>query len=443
MATLNGNSDDNTLIGTGDDDQISGEAGDDLIRGRGGDDEIDGGSGDDVIFGGRGDDEIDGGSGDDVIVAGRGDDVVDGGSGDDVILAGRGDDEVDGGSGDDVIKAGSGDDVVDGGSGDDEIEAGSGDDEVDGGSGDDVIKAGSGDDEIDGGSGDDVIKAGSGDDEIVGGRGDDVMSGGSGEDTYRFAGNFGDDLIKDFDKDEDLLDLSAFDTYELEQDGNDTIVIVDGGTIRLKNVSPDGLEDAINIPCVVRGTLVRTPAGEVPVETLAAGDEVITIDGTARRVKWIGRRSYGGPFLRRNPKVAPIRIAAGAMGEAMPATDLLVSPEHAIYIDGALIPAKLLVNGDTVRQVPGVESVEYFHIEVDGPDVLWTNGAPTESYVNHGNRRMFRNWRDYVAAHGAEDEAPRAADGQYVRRFPPVYGGAALQAARAKLAGRTTLTKAA
>lgn len=478
MAVLTGTSGDNILIGTGDDDEIRGRggddrifgrAGDDILRGGSGDDFIRGGPGDDIIFGGSGDDnisggpgddqinggagddtiragagddEVNGGAGDDTIFAGAGDDVVRGGAGDDVIRAGAGDDEVHGGSGDDVINAGSGDDVVDGGSGDDVINAGSGDDVVDGGSGDDVIRGGAGDDVIDGGAGDDVIKGGAGDDIIIGGAGDDVMSGGSGEDIFRFTGDFGEDTIKDFDKDSDRLDLTAYPDYQLTQVGNDTIVTVDGGQILLKGVTPDGLADVIDIACVVRGTLIRTPRGEVPVETLAIGDEVIGVDG-ARPVKWIGRRGYSRAFVARNPKVAPVRIKAGALGTAAPAADLLVSPEHAIFLDGALIPAKLLVNGDSIRQDTDVDSVEYFHVELETPDVLWTNGALTESYVNHGNRRMFANWPEYVARYGAEDVAARGADGEYVRRYDVVYGGAALQNVRARLVGTTALTTAA
>ena len=195
--------------------------------------------------------------------------------------------------------------------------------------------------------------------------------------------------------------------------------------------------------CLLRGTLVRTPRGEVAVEALAIGDDVVTLDGTVQRLKWIGRRAYAPVVAKLNPKIVPIRIAAGALGEALPATDLLVSPVHALYLDGVLVPATLLVNGDTIRPAPEIETIEYFHLELDAPDVLWTNGAPTESYVNHDNRRMFANWTQYVALYGTEDVAPRGADGQYVRRFKCVYGGPALQAIRARLARHTVQTVAA
>ncbi|HEX2885966.1 Hint domain-containing protein [Vineibacter terrae] len=440
-----------SLLGTPADDKLSGTNGDDDISGGPGDDLIQGGAGDDVLRGGSGDDDIRGGAGDDVISGGAGDDDLRGGAGDDVIAGGGGDDDLRGGAGDDVIRGGAGDDVVAGGAGDDVIIGGAGDDVVAGGAGDDVIRGGAGDDIVAGdagddvlfgGAGDDVIRGGAGDDVIDGGTGDDVMSGGAGADVFRNAGSFGSDVILDFDKTTDRLDLRAFTSYELTQAGDDTIVTVAGGQITLRGVTPEGLESAIDIACVVRGTLIRTPAGEVPVETLAAGDMVVTIDGTAKPVKWIGRRSYGSAFIRSNSKVAPIRILAGTLGTASPAADLLVSPEHAVHVDGALIPARLLVNGGTIRQVTDIESLEYFHVELEAPDVLWTNGAPTESYVNHGNRRMFSNWAEYVGRYGSEDEAPRDTDGEYVRRFRVVYGGAALQAVRDRLAGMPLTTAA-
>ena len=424
MATLTGTSA-NGLEATIGNDNILGTADDDRIVALAGDDIVDGGRGDDVIDAGGGDDEIDGGSGDDAIRAGSGDDVVDGGAGDDVVRGGAGDDLLAGGAGDDRISGGTGDDVISAGSGDDAILAGAGDDVVEAGAGDDEIRAGSGDDVIDGGAGDDLLR------------------GGDGNDVFRIAAGPGEDRILDFDKGSDRLNLTAFTDYQLSQAGDDTIVSYAGGQVTLAGVSPEGLADAIDIACVVRGTSIRTPAGEVPVEALSIGDAVITGDGQSRLVKWIGRRGYAQAFIRLNPKVAPVLIVRGALGDGAPASDLLVSPEHGIYVDGVLIPAKLLVNDDTIRPVMDLESVEYFHVELDTPDVLWTNGAPTESYVNHGNRRMFANWTEYVERYGGEDEAARGTDGEYVRRHRVVFGGAALQAIRAKQASATTLTSAA
>lgn len=152
----------------------------------------------------------------------------------------------------------------------------------------------------------------------------------------------------------------------------------------------------ITAMCFCRGTLIRTPDGEVPVEELAIGDKVVTLSGAARRIKWIGRRAYDGRFVAGNRDVLPIRIAVGALADGVPARDLWVSPEHALHIDGALAPAKHLINGATITQAEDVEQVEYFHVELDTHDVIFAEGAPAETYVDCDNRFMFHNAGEFA-----------------------------------------------
>jgi hypothetical protein len=103
-------------------------------------------------------------------------------------------------------------------------------------------------------------------------------------------------------------------------------------------------------PCFCAGTRIRTVNGEVAVEELAEGDLVVTASGKQRPIRWIGRRSYKGYFVRGNRDVLPIRIKAGALADNVPSRDLCVSPLHAMLLDGYLIPAFKLVNGVTVVQ---------------------------------------------------------------------------------------------
>ncbi|WP_342362805.1 Hint domain-containing protein [Terrarubrum flagellatum] len=423
------------------------------IKGTHNDDVLHGGSNDDVIHGFSGDDVLFGGSGDDSLYGGSGDDVLYGGSGDDVLKGGSGDDQLFGGSGDDQLSGGSGDDALDGGSGDDSLDGGSGDDQLSGGSGDDVLKGGSGDDVLVGGSGDDVLKGGAGDDILVGGTGDNVLTGGSGDDTFVFsddagssaaaglrafaaASDTGSNTITDLGPG-DKIDLTAItsvtDVSDLtieEVNGDTVITLPDGNTITVQGLAPAQVLSHIEVACLMRGTMVRTPAGEVPVEQLAIGDEVLTIDGSCERIKWIGKRAYSRPFLARGEKIAPICFAPDSLGAQQPSRPLYVSPEHAIYVDNVLVPAKLLQNGASIRRASDFDLVEYFHLEFDEPQVIWTNGAPTESYVDTGNRRMFANYDEYVGLHGEPD-----GDEERNRRFYAVYGGAALVAIRRRLQG--------
>jgi hypothetical protein len=83
-----------------------------------------------------------------------------------------------------------------------------------------------------------------------------------------------------------------------------------------------------------------------------------------------------------------MRIAAGEFGENVPARDLLVSPDHTIYVDNVLIPAKYLLNGTTICQVQR-RRVVYHHVELAEHDVVLTGGLPTETYLDTGDRAKF------------------------------------------------------
>ncbi|MBZ0130360.1 MAG: hypothetical protein K8F59_14735 [Rhodobacteraceae bacterium] len=90
-----------TLIGDGDDNQLSGNRaanrldgldGDDTLFGRGGDDRLSGGGGNDILRGGDGEDDLRGGDGDDLVSGGRGDDRIAGEAGNDRLIGQAGED---------------------------------------------------------------------------------------------------------------------------------------------------------------------------------------------------------------------------------------------------------------------------------------------------------------------------------------------------------------
>ena len=105
-----------------------------------------------------------------------------------------------------------------------------------------------------------------------------------------------------------------------------------GNIVVLPNSIFDG--NPYQAPCFVRGTLIRTPRGDVPVETLREGDLVTLAQGGQDTVVWVGTRRLridgsDHPELRR-----PIRVGAGALGDGLPVRDLVVSPDHALFLDG-------------------------------------------------------------------------------------------------------------
>ena len=158
-------------------------------------------------------------------------------------------------------------------------------------------------------------------------------------------------------------------------------------------------------PCFLAGTLILTDEGECPVQDLRIGDHVINRFGARRPIKWIGTRSYAGRFVAGNPNVQPIRFAAHAVTDDVPKRDLYVSPQHALYVDGFLIPAHLLVNGTSITRVEAAERVDYFHIELDDHDVIFAEGAPAETFMNCDSRGLFQNLADYRARYPEPETA--------------------------------------
>jgi T5SS/PEP-CTERM-associated repeat protein len=156
--------------------------------------------------------------------------------------------------------------------------------------------------------------------------------------------------------------------------------------------------DYIQVQCFAAGTRIAGPRGEVAVEALRVGDSVALAQGGVAEVVWIGRRTVDAARHPQPRKVWPVSIAAGAFGAGMPRRDLLLSPDHAVFVEDVLIPVKQLINGSTIVQVP-VDSVSYYHIELAQHDVVIAEGLPVESYLDTGDRSDFANGGGPVRLH--------------------------------------------
>jgi Ca2+-binding RTX toxin-like protein len=276
---------------------VVGSAYDDILRGNAGRNTLSGGQGDDVLFGFAGDDTLYGGGGDDQLIGGAGADKLYGGEGNDLLAADANDLVVDGGEGIDTIALSSmgsvdvtlnddgsgtassssgsidftgienvfgtsGQDEITGNSDDNELRGLGGHDVLNGGDGNDYLHGGSGNDTLDGGKDNDTIIGGDGSDTLNGGRGDDTMTGGNGEDTFVFGddngwnddNDVGDDVITDFNPDEDKIDVSGTDEWggedfeeirrDFHQDGDNLVLEMDdGNTITIENMTIDELSE--------------------------------------------------------------------------------------------------------------------------------------------------------------------------------------------------------
>ena len=223
--------------------------------------------------------------------------------------------------------------------------------------------------------------------------------------------------------------------------GIETVNIVSAGTVEETLVFTAGTAAVLKsdangfvevVACFCPGTQILTDQGDVAVEDLRVGDMVMTVSGALEAILWIGRRSYTGRVLAGRNHLLPVRIKAGALSDATPKRDLLISPLHAMLIDGVLVPAHALINGTTIVREPASGTVSYVHIELAQHDAVWAEGAASETFVDDDGRFMFQT-SEGVAVVGPEQPAYCA---------PRVEQGYALQAIRERLAQRAELLTA-
>jgi len=146
--------------------------------------------------------------------------------------------------------------------------------------------------------------------------------------------------------------------------------------------------EVVSVACFASGTRIMTPRGPIAVEALRIGDAVMTADGAAADVVWIGSRTVDCQAHPDPKAVWPVCISAHAFGPGKPGRDLYLSPDHAIHAEGVLIPVKYVIDGNLVRQVKR-STVTYFHIELTRHDILLAEDLPTESYLDTGMHADF------------------------------------------------------
>jgi hypothetical protein len=177
----------------------------------------------------------------------------------------------------------------------------------------------------------------------------------------------------------------------------------------------------VTIYCFYPGTMIATPDGDVAVEDLAIGDMVTRHDGTASAVRWMGRNTVS-TFFADKLKSLPIRIRKDAIAANVPSRDLLVSPDHAILVDGVLAQAGALVNGTSIVRETNVPSkFVYHHIELADHALVMAENTPAESFIDNVDRMAYDNWAEHEALYGdlpalVEMDLPRA---KSQRQVPP------------------------
>lgn len=173
-------------------------------------------------------------------------------------------------------------------------------------------------------------------------------------------------------------------------------------TITQANFSTTNTVQPLSVFCFHAGTQIGTPTREVAVEDLSIGDSVLTAEGRVVPVKWIGRQTV---YTRFGPaeRMMPVRFTAGSLGDGLPHSDLTVTADHGMLVDGVICHAGALVNGTTITRVPLTEMGEtytVYHIETDAHEIILANGAPAETFIDNGSRRSFDNFAEFESLYG-------------------------------------------
>lgn len=153
----------------------------------------------------------------------------------------------------------------------------------------------------------------------------------------------------------------------------------------------DGQGGTIIQVCFVEGVRLATEDGLLPVEDIRSGQRIWATSSDGKRelkeVVWTGSARVEDA---RAGDSWPVRIKAGAISEGIPAADVVITPEHSLYVEGHLIPARMLVNGKTIYEDRTMGSYSYYHIETAQHSLVEAEGLLSESYLDTGNRSTFR-----------------------------------------------------
>ena len=148
------------------------------------------------------------------------------------------------------------------------------------------------------------------------------------------------------------------------------------------------------IPCLVKGSLILTPSGYKPVETIANGDLIKTADGRKVPVKVFTRE------IVTTKLTAPYLIPANTFAPSFPKADIRLSPLHAIAVKSLWhIPCIAATLYPAIQQYDLGVPVTYYHLECPDffRDNLVCDGSVVESFANKqfaGTSRQIYSWNE-------------------------------------------------
>lgn len=159
--------------------------------------------------------------------------------------------------------------------------------------------------------------------------------------------------------------------------------------------------------CFLAGSMIRTTSGEVAVEDIHIGDEVIAFDwrsnaDVVRPVVWVGKTHVNIRHGMPDDEAGwPVRVLKDAIADGVPYKDMLITAEHCLFFKDRFVPVRMLVNGISIFYDKSISSYDYYHVETEQHSVITADGMLTESYLDTGNRSSFRQEGKIATLRGA------------------------------------------
>lgn len=133
-----------------------------------------------------------------------------------------------------------------------------------------------------------------------------------------------------------------------------------------------------------RGSVIDTEMGPMAVEDLLPGDKVMTRDGGAIEVQWIGSTIFvPGHASHKARNLHLTRIMADSFGLARPSAFVLTGPAARLLQGGSdsiLTPVQTYVDGVSVIETAPPAPVELFHLCLTRHAVIRVSGLDFETY---------------------------------------------------------------
>ncbi|GCD51653.1 Hint domain-containing protein [Acetobacter pasteurianus] len=181
----------------------------------------------------------------------------------------------------------------------------------------------------------------------------------------------------------------------------------EGSTFTVKTVNGKTYLTADKIVCFLAGSMIRTSEGDVAVEDIQIGDQLVTFDWKHNKevthpVVWVGKaHAMVRAGLPDDEAGYPVRVLKDAIADGVPYKDMLITAEHCLFFEGKFVPVRMLVNGVSIFYDKSITSYDYYHVETEQHSVIMADGMLTESYLDTGNRRAFRQEGKVATLRGA------------------------------------------